>query len=110
MPHEKGLKPVAAAPPPPAAAMSSPSIRRPYRIDAASDAAIRLAYDNNFGENGSIGHRNRYYPQYQMQSDYWAPAVLHRQLSCWCDSCSGDSVSAPVFSEGSGKNGVEEAL
>ena len=100
------LKPVAAAPPPPAAAVSSPPIRRPYVIDAASEAAVRLA-DNDFAESGSI------YRRYQIQSEYWAPSVKYRQFSCQCGSCTssfGGLCSGPIFSEGSGKNGVEEAL
>ena len=36
--------------------------------------------------------------------------VLCRQFSCACGSCCDDSVIAPLFSKGSGENGVEEAL
>ena len=81
--------------------------RRRYMLDAASvDAATAMAHD--FAENGSIINRH----QMVMQSDYWAPIVLCRQMSCACVACSTSSNSAtvPVFSECSGENGVEEAL
>ena len=84
-------------------------VRRSYLLDTAS-AAVVAAHaahiDYDFAENGSIFRRC------QIQSEYWAPTrVLCRQFSCSCGSCSGGSrVVCPVFSEGSGKNGVEEAL
>ena len=98
------LKPVAAAPaPPPAATVSSPTVRRPYVIRVRGSRP--LLADNDFAENGSI------YRHYQMQ--YWAPAVLYKQFSCPCGSCSSSvsgSCSGPVFSEGSSENGIEDAL
>ena len=44
--------------------------------------------------------------RYEIQSDYWPPVVLCRQMSC---PCSGSEIR-PVFSECSGENVIEEAL
>ena len=48
-----------------------------------------------------------------MQSDYWAPVVLCRQMSCPCGVCSSVAETTEtrlVFSERSGEKGVEEPL
>ena len=79
-------------------------VRWRYLLDAAEAAVVatRAAHvDYDFAENSSIFRRR------QIQSEYWAPAVLCRQLSCPCGSCSGGSMIGPVFSEGIGENGVE---
>ena len=83
-------------------------VRRRYMLVAASVEAVAAAA-HDFAENGSIINRH----QMVMQSDYWAPIVLCRQMSCACVACSTSSNSTatvPVFSECSGENGVEEAL
>ena len=65
-------------------------------VDGVTGANHFAAHD--FAENASIINRH----QMVMQSDYWAPVVLCRQMS-------SNSATAHVFSECSGENGVEEA-
>ena len=92
----------------PAAMVQRERVRRPrrYVLDAASAeaaAAVRSCRLRLHAENR----------RYEMQSDYWAPVVLCRQMSCPCGVCSSVAETTEtrlVFSERSGEKGVEEPL